>query len=49
MTIDKAYYVGIHRYSYRAGTPAEIIGVECITSDQIDPKEATLSKVTKLC
>lgn len=26
-----AFYVGIHPYSFRAGTPAEIIGVKMIT------------------
>ena len=28
---EKAYIVGIHRYSFRCGKPAEIIGVKIVT------------------
>lgn len=39
MTRDKAYLVGIHRYSFRSGEPAEIIGVEIITpDDKLEPR-----------
>lgn len=31
MKRDKAYLVGVHRYSKRGGEPAEIIGVEMVT------------------
>lgn len=27
MKLDKAYFVGISKHSFRAGTPAEIIGI----------------------
>lgn len=30
MKIDRVYYVGIHRYSYRAGIPGEIVGVAMV-------------------
>lgn len=34
MNRNKAYLVGTHRYSYRAGIPAEIIGVNfCCLND----------------
>jgi hypothetical protein len=35
MKTDKAYYVGIHRYSHKSGIAAEIIGVGMITHDNI--------------
>ena len=30
MQTSKAYYVGTHRYSSRAGEPAEIVGVQVV-------------------
>lgn len=33
MTRDKAYFVGIHRYHYKSGVPAEIVGVEWVMPD----------------
>lgn len=33
MTRDKAYLVGVHRYSFKSGKPAEIIGVEMVTPE----------------
>ena len=29
--VEKAYYVGLHRYHFQAGTPAEILGVAIVT------------------
>lgn len=34
----KAFLVGTHRYSFRAGKPAEIIGVVFITPDKLNPR-----------
>jgi len=34
MIVGKAYYVGIHRYSFKTGKPAEIIGVGIVTPDK---------------
>ena len=42
MKRDKAYLVGIHRYSYKCGVPGEIIGVEFVTSEALNPQ-------TRLC
>jgi hypothetical protein len=38
MIIDKAYYVGTHRYSLNAGIPAEIIGVVLATPTGLDQR-----------
>jgi hypothetical protein len=38
MTRDKAYLVGVHRYSFRSGKPAEIIGVEMVTPENEKPR-----------
>lgn len=38
MTQVKAYLVGIHRYSFRSGTPAEIVGVEIVIPDKGKPR-----------
>jgi len=38
MTRDKAYFVGIHRYSNKSGKPAEIIGLEWITPVGLEPR-----------
>jgi len=38
MTRDKAYFVGIHRYSNKSGKPAEIIGVEWVTPVGLEPR-----------
>ena len=38
MTRDKAYLVGIHRYSFKSGKPAEIVGVELVTHENEKPK-----------
>ena len=38
MTRDKAYFVGIHRYSNKSGKPAEIIGVEMVTPQGLEPR-----------
>jgi hypothetical protein len=38
MTRDKAYFVGINRYSNRSGKPAEIIGVEIVTPYGLEPR-----------
>lgn len=40
MITDKAYLVGINRYSFRAGIPAEIMGVDFVTPD---------NRVRRLC
>ena len=31
---DKAYLVGIHRYSFRAGEPAEILSVSMVANSE---------------
>jgi len=38
MIRDKAYFVGIHRYSNKSGKPAEIIGVEWVTPMGLEPR-----------
>ena len=38
MLIDKAYYVGAHRYLLKSGIPAEIIGVHMVTPEDLDPR-----------
>lgn len=39
MIRDKAYYVGIHRYSFKTGVPAEIIGVEIVKPEpDLEPR-----------
>ena len=38
MKREKVYLVGTHRYSFRAGEPAEIIGVEMTTPKQLLPR-----------
>jgi hypothetical protein len=39
MTRDKAYLVGVHRYSHKTGVPAEIVGVEMVKpSDDLEPR-----------
>jgi hypothetical protein len=38
MTIEDAYFVGIHRYMFRCGIPAKIIGVSIITHENTAPK-----------
>lgn len=38
MIRDKAYLVGIHRYSFKSGKPAEIIGVEIVTGVSAKPR-----------
>ena len=38
MIRDKAYFVGIHRYSNKSGKPAEIIGVEMVTPQGLEPR-----------
>jgi len=38
MTRDKAYLVGVHRYSFKSGKPAEIIGVEMVTPENGKPR-----------
>lgn len=35
---QKAYLVGTHRYSFRAGQPAEIIGVQFVTPMHAAPR-----------
>jgi hypothetical protein len=35
---DKVYFIGIHRYSHKSGIPAEIIGVEMITPQDLEPR-----------
>lgn len=36
---NKTYLVGIHRYSYRSGIPAEIVGVEVVKPDaNLEPR-----------
>ncbi len=35
---QKAFIVGIHRYSFQAGKPAEIIGVEFVTPENLSPR-----------
>lgn len=35
---QKAYLVGTHRYSFRAGKPAEIIGVQFVTPMNAEPR-----------
>ena len=34
MTTDEAYYVGIHRHSFKAGIPARIIGVKFVSPNE---------------
>lgn len=38
MIRDEAYLVGIHRYSYKSGKPARIIGVDIITPEKGKPR-----------
>lgn len=38
MIRDEAYLVGIHRYSFKCGKPAKIIGVEFVTPEKGDPR-----------
>ncbi len=38
MIREKVYLVGIHRYLFRAGEPAEILGVEEITPENGTPR-----------
>ena len=39
MKRDKAYLVGIHRYSFKSGVPGEIIGVEIVKpDDKLEPR-----------
>lgn len=33
MIVEEAYLVGVYRYSFRAGEPGKIIGVDIITTD----------------
>ncbi len=35
---EKIFVVGTHRYSFRAGTPAEVIGVVMCTPEGLDPR-----------
>ena len=38
MTREKAYFVGVHRYSNKSGKIAEIIGVEIVTPKGLEPR-----------
>lgn len=38
MTRDKAYLVGVHRYSFKSGKAAEIVGVEIVTPENGKPR-----------
>jgi len=39
MIRDKAYLVGIHRYLFKSGVPAEIIGVEMVKPEHdLEPR-----------
>ena len=38
MTRDKAYFVGVHKYLYKSGIPAEIIGVVWVTPIGLEPR-----------
>lgn len=38
MKHEKVFLVGIHRYSFRAGEPAEIIGLKMATPDNMLPR-----------
>jgi len=42
MTKEAAYLVGIHRYSFQAGKPAEILGVHFYTPDLDEPRPCYL-------
>ncbi len=35
---EKLFLVGTHRYSFRAGTPAEVIGVNMSTPENKEPR-----------
>jgi hypothetical protein len=35
---EKLFVVGTHRYSFRAGTPAEVIGVAMFTPEGMEPR-----------
>lgn len=35
---QKAFLVGTHRYSFQAGEPAEIIGVQFVTPKNAEPR-----------
>lgn len=38
MTTEDVYFVGIHRYTFRCGMPAKIIGLSIITHENTAPK-----------
>lgn len=35
---DEAYLVGVHRYSFKSGKPAKIVGVEFVTPEKGEPR-----------
>jgi len=50
MIIDKVYLVGVHRYSNKAGIPAEIIGVKMIKpSEDLEPRLCYHIQWSDLC
>jgi len=38
MTLDEAYLVGVHRYSFKSGKPAKIVGVDFVTPENGKPR-----------
>ena len=38
MTEDKAYFVGVHKFSHKSGVPAEILGIIWVTPDGLEPR-----------
>jgi hypothetical protein len=41
---EKLFLVGTHRYSFRAGTPAEIVGTTMITPEGHEPRPCFVVK-----
>ena len=40
MKREEAYIIGIHRYAFRYGIPARIIGIEFVTPEGLDERLA---------
>ena len=38
MTLDEAYLVGVHRYSFKSGKPAKIVGFDFVTPENGKPR-----------
>lgn len=40
MKTENVYLTGVHRYSFRAGEPAKIIGIKMCTPEGLEPRLA---------